>query len=184
MWRRVALGRTEVLEERIASIIRVRRISELETTLAVTSNCSNVLQLIATANTVPSYLILSTLMMEAIRSSEPSVLTRTTRHHIPKMTFFSVRWVASFQLIPFKTDNWANAWNWDLLLLLLPPFCDVKNTQSTSSGSAHFRLQTLLRSTARFIKETSLWKDFYFIFFTCEIYGFSRNAGISFRFPC
>jgi hypothetical protein len=31
---------------------------------------------------VPSALIHSTLMMEAIRSSEISVLTRTTRHHI------------------------------------------------------------------------------------------------------
>jgi hypothetical protein len=36
--RRVALVRTEVLEERSASIIRVTRIGELETTLTVTSN--------------------------------------------------------------------------------------------------------------------------------------------------
>jgi hypothetical protein len=37
--RRVALVRTDVLEQRIASnIIRVRRISELATTLTVTSN--------------------------------------------------------------------------------------------------------------------------------------------------
>jgi hypothetical protein len=37
---RVALVRTDVSEERIASIIRVTRIGELETTLAVTSNRS------------------------------------------------------------------------------------------------------------------------------------------------
>jgi hypothetical protein len=36
--RRVAVVRTEVSEERIASIIKVIRIGELETTLAVTGN--------------------------------------------------------------------------------------------------------------------------------------------------
>jgi hypothetical protein len=40
MLRRVALVRTEVSEERIASIIRVTRINELGTTLAVVSNRS------------------------------------------------------------------------------------------------------------------------------------------------
>jgi hypothetical protein len=38
MLRRVALARTDVSEERSASIIRVTRIGELGTTLAVTSN--------------------------------------------------------------------------------------------------------------------------------------------------
>jgi hypothetical protein len=38
MLRRVALGRTDVSEELSASIIRVTRIGELGTTLAVTSN--------------------------------------------------------------------------------------------------------------------------------------------------
>jgi hypothetical protein len=38
MLRRVALVRTDVPEERIVSIIRVKSISELGTTLAVTSN--------------------------------------------------------------------------------------------------------------------------------------------------
>jgi hypothetical protein len=37
MLRRVALGRTDVLEERSASIITVTKIDELETTLALTS---------------------------------------------------------------------------------------------------------------------------------------------------
>jgi hypothetical protein len=38
MFRSVAVLRTDVSEERIASIIRVTRISELGTTLAVTSS--------------------------------------------------------------------------------------------------------------------------------------------------
>jgi hypothetical protein len=39
MLRGLALVRTDVSEESIASIIRVKRISELGTMLAVTSNC-------------------------------------------------------------------------------------------------------------------------------------------------
>jgi hypothetical protein len=88
MCRRVTLVRTNVSEERIASIIRLTRIGELGT-LAVTSNRSTlvtaniVLRLLVTAN-VPMSPILVTLMMEAILSSEKSVLTRATRRHIPE----------------------------------------------------------------------------------------------------
>jgi hypothetical protein len=39
MLRRVALGRTDVSEERITPIIEVKRINELGTTLAVTISC-------------------------------------------------------------------------------------------------------------------------------------------------
>jgi hypothetical protein len=41
------------------------------------------LQWLVTANVIPSSLIF-TLMMEAILSSEISILTRATRHHIPE----------------------------------------------------------------------------------------------------
>jgi hypothetical protein len=43
-----------------------------------------VLQLLVTATVVHSFLILFTLMMEAIRSSETSVLTRATRRNVPE----------------------------------------------------------------------------------------------------
>jgi hypothetical protein len=81
MLRRVALVRTDVSEERIASIIRVTRNGELGT-LAVTSNHS-MLWLLVTANLVPSFPIVVTLMMEAICSSKTSVLTRATWHNSP-----------------------------------------------------------------------------------------------------
>jgi hypothetical protein len=120
----VALLRTDISEEPSTFIIRVKRIGELGTTLAVTSNrCTlrrdtilhstssqresvarrryvspkrrflqqplyNILfllcvrRLLVTAN-VPSSPIVVTLMMEALRSSETSVLTRVTRRNIP-----------------------------------------------------------------------------------------------------
>jgi hypothetical protein len=73
MLRRVALLRTDVLEDLSASIIRVTRIGELGTTLVV-----------VTANVAPSSLSLVTLMMELLSSSETSVLTRATLHNIPE----------------------------------------------------------------------------------------------------
>jgi hypothetical protein len=78
MLRHVALVRTDVSEEISASIIRVTRIGELGT-LAVTS----VHQLLVTAN-VPSSQILVILMMEALSSSETSVLTRAKQRNIPE----------------------------------------------------------------------------------------------------
>jgi hypothetical protein len=82
--RRVALIRTEVSEELSASIIRVTRIDELGTTLAVTSNRRkqrSVRWLLVTANVVPTSSII-TLMMEALVSSETSNLIRATRRNV------------------------------------------------------------------------------------------------------
>jgi hypothetical protein len=67
MLRRVALERSDVSEELSASFIRVTRIGELGTTLAVSSSSSP---------------ILVTLMKEAIGFSETSLLTRATLRNI------------------------------------------------------------------------------------------------------
>jgi hypothetical protein len=89
MLRRVAIVRTDVSEELGASIIRVTRIGELGTTLALTSNrrtlrsLRSVRQLLVTAN-VPSSPTLVTLMMEALSFSETSDLTIATWRNIPE----------------------------------------------------------------------------------------------------
>jgi hypothetical protein len=70
----VTLVRTDVSEELSACFIRVKRISELGTMLAVTINRRTLLVhskwLLVTATVVPSSPILVTLMKEALSSSE------------------------------------------------------------------------------------------------------------------
>jgi hypothetical protein len=63
----MTLVRIDVTEERITSVMRVERSSEL-----------------VTANVVLSSLTISTLMMEEIPPSETSVITRSTQRHIPE----------------------------------------------------------------------------------------------------
>jgi hypothetical protein len=65
MLRRVALLRTDVSEKYFVFLRRVRR-------------------LLVTANVIPSSPIRVILMMEALTSSETSVLTRASRRNIPE----------------------------------------------------------------------------------------------------
>jgi hypothetical protein len=87
MLRCVALLRTDVSEERIASIIKLTRIGELWTTLTVISNRSTLRRSASfqvTDDVVPSSPIFVTLMMKVIRFFEMSVLKRLTRRKIPR----------------------------------------------------------------------------------------------------
>jgi hypothetical protein len=68
---RVALVRTDVSDECIASIIRLERIG-------------SELRMLVTVNVVSNSLILVSLMMEAVSSFETLVLTRATRRNIPE----------------------------------------------------------------------------------------------------
>jgi hypothetical protein len=74
----VVLLRTNMSEEHIASIIKVTRISDLVTLVYLRS----VRRLLVTSSVVPSSRIFVTVMMEALRSSETSVLASATRWNI------------------------------------------------------------------------------------------------------
>jgi hypothetical protein len=74
MWSHVDLMWTNVSEESIASILRVEKSASEEPAWA--GGC--------TLHAGSLFADFSTLKMEAIRSSETSVHTRTTRRHIPE----------------------------------------------------------------------------------------------------
>jgi hypothetical protein len=87
--------RTDVSEGLSAAFIRVIKIGELRTTLAVTSNrlrCEEMIflmaflrslrRLLVKASVVSSSPILVTLMKEELNYSEASVFTRATRRNI------------------------------------------------------------------------------------------------------
>jgi hypothetical protein len=83
MLHRVTLVIADVSEEHSPSIIRLTRIGELGIAFL-----RNVRRLLVTANVVPSSSILVTVIMDALRSSGTSVLTRATRRNIPEDGIF------------------------------------------------------------------------------------------------
>jgi hypothetical protein len=100
---RVALVRTDVSEQLSASFIRSTRIGEIGTRLALISNrrtlrrytndflfLRSVSRLLVTASVVPSSPILVTLMKEALRSSDTSVLQQSRGIISQKTPFYIV----------------------------------------------------------------------------------------------
>jgi hypothetical protein len=81
IWRRVGIIRTDVSEERVASIFRVEENRERIKVLAIFSNYGGVCH--QTVNNFRSR-ILPTLKMGATLSSETFILTAPTRCHIPE----------------------------------------------------------------------------------------------------
>jgi hypothetical protein len=118
MLRRVALVRTDVSEEPGASFIRVTRIGEQGTTLAVTdnrrtqlTNTSSVRRLLVAASVVPSSPILVTLLKE--------------RQVPPKRRFLQEPHDVTSQKTPFfivtavKTSNLTKSTQFHALALLI-----------------------------------------------------------------
>jgi hypothetical protein len=75
MLRRVALVRTDVSEELSASFIRVLRIGEIVTTLAVTSNRRTLLR-----NTKYQYLVFLSSVPQIVRITHIELLLPENRH--------------------------------------------------------------------------------------------------------
>jgi hypothetical protein len=97
----MALVTTEVSEECTASIIRLKRIGELGTMLAVTTNrirLRSVLRLLVTTNNHSSSLILVPLMMEQIHSPKRRFLQEPHGVISQEMTFFIVTAVKTSNL--------------------------------------------------------------------------------------
>jgi hypothetical protein len=81
---------------------------------------SSGIQLLATANAVPSSLILFIPMMEVICSSEMSVLTRATQRYIPEdgvlhshqrenlKSYISIYWFLLFHMKPLQHSWYSN----------------------------------------------------------------------------
>jgi hypothetical protein len=124
--RGMAPERTDVWQERIVSIIRAKRLIELETTLVVTS----------------SSVVLFSLIMEAIISSETSILARATQHYIPEggILHSHRRENLIFYMILYKAVMYMS-----LTLLIVPSFyVPLAQPISVSTKSHYLYIYTVV----------------------------------------
>jgi hypothetical protein len=140
--RRVALVRTDVSNEHCACIIRVTRIGEPGTTLAVTSNRNccccykiclrSVRRLLVTPKVASISPIFVTLIMDPLRSSETSVLTRATRRNIPEDGIFQFETCKIWGFHGDDSEEWCILGCYAVWLLWEPTF--QRNLAPPSSG--------------------------------------------------
>jgi hypothetical protein len=175
MLRRMALIRTDISEELIASIIRATIIGDLGATLAVSSYRSthivflhSFLRVLGIVNFVPSSPILVTLMMVALRSSETSAVTRAALRNIPgdciliSLLYF---WVKLFLEIyfsimlpyPSRCTKWSLAFKlshhhfahifiYVISAFRIPQFIPLKDTGLATSMKNNLRSPSVLFS--------------------------------------
>jgi hypothetical protein len=150
-WRRVALERTYVSEERIAAIIRVKRISELSK-LTVTNN----------------WVVLnSPVLVNLIPSSETPVLTRVTRHHISEDGILYMGIMLLVESFDFSSSSQCilvsvipscfRFVNMCLRQLILLSRCNPRYSTTSSSGRCTLFIWTVGQVSVRVVNVT--WTD-------------------------
>jgi hypothetical protein len=129
--------------------------------------CS-VLQLLITANIVPSALHLSTLVMEAIRSSETSVPTEATRCHIPEYGIVHITLLLSSQVLWFPTNKECYRFWSAVHVRFREVMCGRRSRPVSRSDSSQQHVRGYLRShSVKILALTSHRKhphDFWFHF--------------------